>query len=680
MIETQVLTTPRPVFCVIEHLHRDLALAEQVCLGRFTHAGISLTLGTRPDWLTSAFPRDAEWRIEWSKFYYGLDLAAAFDETGDPKFLYTFQSLVRTWIEQVPVDIDPTDVTGRRIQNWIYTWNRFAAAPEFRGFTEGFTEQLIDSLRAQIEHLRLNLTAERNHRTLELYALFIAALALPELDERGGLLAFSMEELHRNLLADIRADGVHREHSTHYHMLVLRSFVAARVNAQLFGLAFPDGFDRRLERACEFALHAHRPDGLIPALSDSDTGSYLDVLELAAMIFSRSDFLYVASKGKKGTPPAEKWVSFSEAGYFIQRSGWGENKSAFADERFLIFDCGSLGDGGHGHYDALSIEVAAGGRPLIVDPGRFTYHEDQLNWRRWFKGTAAHNTVCVDGFDQTPYHRGKPRGPIAEAQLIKRLGGANFDLLHGRVTSPSYDAVHSRFIFFIAGEYWVIVDQLSGQVPHDYNLRFHLAPGAMNHAAIKKDDSNNAVIAPGLALIFPSGNEPQIEPGWFAPEYGRKISAPVVSVRSKAACAVFFTLVMPLELNDPLPAFRVLAGDAAGSDRISFEVAGVGWNKSMIDRVGWAGWTGHSVFGTTPGTARAAWARASALGGGSVVEACEVSTNPCAPDCATESLPGAGLTSWNEILGLSQSADDASQQSEVDRVVRCVHRDHNCEA
>ena len=658
MIGTATQTKPKAVFCVIEHLHHDLASAEQICAGQFTHAGLTLNLGTKPDWLTSAFPDDDEWRIEWSKFYYGLDLAAAFNETGELKFLYTWEELVRTWIAQVPVDIDASDVIGRRIQNWIYAWNRFAAAPAFPGFTDEFADQLAGSIAAQVQYLRLNLTAERNHRTLELYALFIAALALPELDDRGKLLAFSIEELHRNLLADIRDDGVHREHSTHYHLIALRSFLGARINAQLFGLKFPDGFDRRLERACEFALHVHRPDGVIPALSDSDAGSYQDVLELAATIFSRSDFRYVATKGKQGTPPVEKYVNFSDAGYFIQRSGWGENQTAFRDERFLIFDCGPLGDGGHGHYDALSIEIAAGGRPLIVDPGRFTYHEDKLNWRHWFKGTAAHNTVCVDGLDQTPYRCGKPKGPVAEAQLIERLGGPNFDLLHGRVTSTSYNAVHNRFIFFIADEYWVIVDKLSDAVLHDYNLRLHLAPEAMNHIAIRSRDGNNAVITPGLALVFPSWNQPQIEPGWFAPQYGQKISAPVVSVRTKAAETVFFTIVMPLKLNDPLPALRVLTGDGTCAERIDFEVTRVGRNKSAIDRVAWSPGTEPFALGPIAGAARAAWARAFTSGSGSVVQACEVSTIACAPDCATELLSGAGPVSWiawNQRLGLTHS-------------------------
>lgn len=651
MIETSVQARPQPVFCVIEHLHRDRALAEEVCAGRFTHAGITLTLGARPDWLTAAFPDDAEWRIEWSKFYYGLDLAAAFTETGDPKFLHAWEDLVRTWIEQVPIDIDPTDVTGRRVQNWVYAWNQFVTAPAFPGFTDGFVAPLVASIAAQVEYLRLNLAAERNHRTLELYALFVAALALPELDIGGELLAFSIKELHQNLLTDIRDDGVHREHSTHYHMIVLRSFLAARINAKLFDLKFPDGFDQHLERACEFALHVHRPDGSIPALSDSDAASHLDVLKLAAALFSRSDFLYVATRGKEGTPPFEKYVTFSSAGYFIQRSGWGRDEARFADERFLIFDCGPLGDGGHGHYDALSVEIAAGGRPLILDPGRYTYHQDELNWRHWFKGTAAHNTVCVDGLDQTPYRCGKPKGPVAEARLLERLSAPNFDVLHGQVTSPAYEAIHSRLVFFIADEYWVIVDQLDGGMPHDYNLRFHLAPEAMNHTAIQRRDGNNVVIAPGLALVFQPADEPRLEPGWFAPQYGLRVSAPVVSVRTKAVKTVFFTLVMPLKLNDPQPALRVLAED---SDRISFAVSGVGRNKSEIDRVAWSAQSEHFVLGSVKGTARATWARGSVSGDGSVVQACDVG----ALAGATELTGDAGLISWitwTKAFGLARS-------------------------
>ena len=274
--------TPRPVYCVIEDEHRDRAVAEAVCAGRFEHFGLARALGVEPEWLGAALPADDEWRITWSKFYDGLHLGHAFGETGDRAFLDAWERLVSSWIRQVPPGRDSSDVTARRIQNWLYAWQRFASSPAFPGLSPGLDEEIVRSVAEQAAHVRANLSPARNHRTLELYSLFLVPLALPELDPDRSLLTEAIRGLHENLLADVLPDGVHCEVSTHYHLLVLRSFLGARENARRFGLRFPDGFDLELERACEFALHCHRPDGRIPALSDSDAGAYGGLLELAA--------------------------------------------------------------------------------------------------------------------------------------------------------------------------------------------------------------------------------------------------------------------------------------------------------------------------------------------------------------------------------------------------------------
>lgn len=582
------ITRPRHVFCAVEHEHRNLLVAQDVCAGRFTQIGITFELGTKPDWFTPVIDGDREWRIEWSKFYYGLDLAWAFTETEEQKFLVAWEDLVGSWIRQVPPDYDVSDVIGRRIQNWIYAWQEFVAAPHFVAFRPGFEQSLVTSLEQQIQHLRHHLSAERNHRTLELYALFIASLALPGIGS-ADLLQFAMEELHKNLLCDLRADGVHREHSTHYHMLVLRSFVAARENARRFGLKFSGSYDSTLEKACEFAVHCHRPDGQIPALSDSDTGNYSSVLRLAATLLNRPDFLYAATGGMEGLPPSRRFVSFPEAGYYVQRSGWGDRQTPFNQERYLIFDCGALGDGGHGHYDLLNIEVSAGGLPLIVDPGRYTYAEQTPNLRHWFKGTAAHNTVCIDGLDQVPYRPGKPKCPLPEARFIERCSAPRLDMLCGVARSPSYEVVHTRRIFFIAGEYWIIHDRLRGDTPHRFDLRFHLSDGAWENTVVTLGGRQASVLAPGVALLFNSAAVPTIEPGWVAPKYGTKRPAPVVSVAVENRESVdFITAVVPLESHEAAPEFRVCFDRGDGSDAISAQLSGVGQSRAATDHLIWS--------------------------------------------------------------------------------------------
>ena len=484
----------RPVFSVIEHLHRDRAVAEDAVAGRFTCAGETVELGPEPDWRSADLPADEEWRIDWVKFYYGLDLAHAYRATGDERYRTAWERLVASFLEQVPAADDPSEVTARRIVNWIYAWQGFGA------LSNGLEPALAERIAAEARHVRETLTPERNHRTLELYALAIAGLAFEDVELRE----LAVEELDRNLAEDFLPDGVHRECSTHYHMIALRSFAGLRENARRHGVALPEGFDERLRQAAEFARHCCRPDGTIPALSDADTGDYTQLLELL------------------GVEPAETDASFPHGGYFTQRGR----------DRFLIFDCGPLGDGGHGHYDLLSFEAWAGGRPLIVDPGRFTYADGDD--RRWFKGTAAHNTVCVDGLDQTPYARKAPRGPTAQPRFL----GRTRDELAGEARSPAYEAVHRRTVTFVDERQWVIEDTLTGEREHRYDLRFHLAPG---EAWL----SGSAVLAPGLALVIDGADEIAIEPGWVSPRYGVKEEAPVVSAVAHGRDAAFRTEVIP---------------------------------------------------------------------------------------------------------------------------------------
>ena len=142
--------TPRPVFCITRDVHNNRALAESVCAGRFTHAGITVALGTEPDWLGAQLPPDEEWRIEWNKFYYGLDLAGAFLDGGETRFLRAWEQLVHSWIHQVSLGLDSSDVAARRMQNWTYAWSLFASAPGFPGLSEGLAPKILTKDRKSV--------------------------------------------------------------------------------------------------------------------------------------------------------------------------------------------------------------------------------------------------------------------------------------------------------------------------------------------------------------------------------------------------------------------------------------------------------------------------------------------------------------------------------------------------
>ena len=189
----------------------------------------------------------------------------------------------------------------------------------------------------------------------------------------------------------------------------------------------------------------------------------------------------------------------------------------------------------------------------MLDPGRFTYAEEPPNLRRWFRGTAAHNTVCVDGTDQTPYARGRSVAARRRGRAVRPRDRPGLDVLAAEARSPVYDAVHRRRVALVAGEYWVIEDRLRGGRPHRYDLRFHLAPGDGAGRA------GDVVLAPGVALAIAGARGLALEDGWISPRYGERYAAPVVSAVAQGAEATFVTVLAARAPGEP--------GAAAGARR-----------------------------------------------------------------------------------------------------------------
>jgi hypothetical protein len=535
----------RPVFCVIDDRHRDRAVADMAVAGRFRHGGLELALGRRPDWRAAVAGHDEEWAIEWVKLYEGLDLAAAFAATGELRYLHTWQDLVESFCHQVPVGHHPSDVSARRVQNWLYAWQRFAASRHYPGLRPSLACRLRARLEADVAHLGDHLTAERNHRTLELYTLIVAGLALDRRDRA----AEGLRLLAANAATDIGDDGVHRECASDYHCIVLRSLVGAIVAARRAGLDVPDDLVDRADRAATVALHLQRPDGTMPALSDGDQGDYRGLLALAADALGRPDLRWAATLGNGGRPPVARGATFPLGGYVVQRSGWGDCGLAYRDEAWAVLDCGPLGDGGHGHYDQLSVELYGAGRTLVVDPGRYTYAEEPEGWRHWFKGTAAHNTVTVDGLDQVAYRRGKPKGPLPRARLVERVDDGTRDKVVAEATSPRHDAHHTRTLVLHRRPHphWQVLDELASPSPHHYVLRWHLAPEAWGATALRHDGRAVEITLPGATLTLAEPPGPvAIERGWVSPTYGIRLPAPVVVISARPGpVARFETWIRP---------------------------------------------------------------------------------------------------------------------------------------
>jgi Heparinase II/III N-terminus len=77
------------------------------------------------DWLNNP-SIDIEWAIMLHKFYYAVGQGIAFKETGDRRYAEIWIGLTSSWITTVPVDFLSSDVTGRRIQNWVFALRKLS--------------------------------------------------------------------------------------------------------------------------------------------------------------------------------------------------------------------------------------------------------------------------------------------------------------------------------------------------------------------------------------------------------------------------------------------------------------------------------------------------------------------------------------------------------------------------
>lgn len=532
---------------------------------------------------------DVEWHILLHKFYYAVGLGLAWQRTGDTRYVRRWRQLLAGWMDSgTPAGFIAADVTGRRVQNWIYSLHYFVLHGAHAPLEGAFLRRLLQALHTQVEYLCEHLTPKRNHRTLELMAIMLAGVALPELARAAHWRAFALAQTAANLQADLLPDGVHCELSTDYHHLALRNWLQVRNLAVRNGMALPAGMDEALQRGFEFSLHVHQPQGLVPSLSDGDVHSYLPLLDQAAELYDRADMRFVASGGAQGTAPARRLAHFGHGGYHVLRSDWAAGPQ-HAQAQHLVFDCGPLGEGNHGHFDALSFELAAHGRALVVDPGRYTYSEaGDVNWRVHFRSTAAHNTVCVDGRNQTRYEpkpvkqasrhapgqlRHRVLGPAPVTTLLEAVSSPCLDLLHGRAQSAEYDAQHERVIVFIDQRYWIVSDSLRSAGEHHYAMRLQLGAAAEGQAVLSSGEAH-ALHSPGLsvAVARTPGQRCALEDGWVSARYGHKQAAPRLCTSVAGRDADFDAVLMPWQGEaPPLCVARLPVAGAAHALRITLD-------------------------------------------------------------------------------------------------------------
>jgi heparinase II/III-like protein len=212
----------------------------------------------------------------------------------------------------------------------------------------------------------------------------------------------------------------------------------------------------------------------------------------------------------------------------------------------LVADAGPLGYrsiAAHGHADALSFTLSAAGRELLIDPGTYAYHTRGA-WRQYFRGTSAHNTVRIDGLDQSVQGGNFLWLKKANAGCSVWLSSAEKDCFEGwqdgytRLADP---VRHRRRIELDkAARRIVLEDTLDMAEDHEVELFFHcheesrVVPAAEGFVVRRGEVALRLALpqAPGAKVELYRGSLAPMS-GWVSRAFDSRQPAPTIAWRAR---------------------------------------------------------------------------------------------------------------------------------------------------
>ncbi len=315
-------------------------------------------------------------------------------------------------------------------------------------------------------------SSANNHRVGELVGQLAAAAMFPEVPVLAATAAQAWNKLQQAVRQQVSADGVCLEQATYYHAYVLLYMKRAIRYAEMLALPVPAELPGRINSMQKFLDATTDHFGSWFEIGDRDDG------DLNALAEWTEKLKPVSAPAPNGFHP------FPLGGYGIWKS----------ENYHILFRAGTFGNpsiAAHAHADQLSVLLKFRNRDMLIDSGTYCYHTEPV-WRKYFKGTAAHNTVRVDGHDQAVY-----AGPF----LWRNAPDARLEYLDTQaaagtlaVNYPKGTVTHTRNlnITLHQPEFLTVEDSLSAQdinQCHNYELTWNFAPGLQLQALPCHDDA-----------------------------------------------------------------------------------------------------------------------------------------------------------------------------------------------
>jgi len=344
--------------------------------------------------------------------------------------------------------------TSLRVVNWIKWALRGNALPP----------ECVHSLAVQVRWLsrRVETYLLGNHLFVNAKALVFAGLYFDG-PEATGWLERGLRILTGQLPEQILPDGGQFERSTMYHALALEDMLDLCNLAATYGLAIASRWRALTGPMRQWLMTMCHPDGQISQFNDAA----LDIAPAPQALEQ-----YARRLGLAGLAAPQPVTQLGDSGYVrVERA-----------PAVVLLDVAPVGPDhvfAHAHADTLSFELSLFGRRVLVNSGTSCYGCGAERLRQ--RGTAAHNTVVVDGADSSEvwsdFRLGRRARPVGlevarNGVVVVRCAHDGYERLPGKPR-------HARR-WSIGPHALIVHDTLTGAF-RCAQARFHLHPSVVVH-------------------------------------------------------------------------------------------------------------------------------------------------------------------------------------------------------
>jgi len=541
-----------------------------------------LGFGKLLDYRNPRLVGDIKYLWEINRHLHLVTLAQAYALSRDVRYFHVIRQHLESWFAACPNGKGPNWSSALeaaiRLINWSVTWQLLGGArsPIFEDAESArFRRRWLESVHQHAQFVRgyfsLHSSAN-NHLIGEAAGLFVAAVTWPHWSIVRAWVAAAKAILEREALLQNAPDGVNREQAVSYQQFVLDFLLLALLAGKASGQHFSRAYESRIVAMLEYLSSIMDARGNVPMLGDADDGAvlrlaqggdfspYRSLLATGAIMFRRGDFKLKAGALDDKT----RWLLGSESAALFQVQGTAQTplppRRAFPAGGYYILGCDFetdreirlIADAGpvgyqtiaaHGHADALAFTLSVGGIEFLIDPGTYAYHT-QAPWRAYFRGTSAHNTLRVDGRDQSQSGGNFMWLKKARAGCSLWSSTAERDVFEGwqdgyaRLADP---VMHRRRIVLDkAARRVAIEDRLEMVGEHDIELFFHCGERCRidiltNGYAVEQGAKKIIIRLPhleGSHSCVHHGSGAPIS-GWVSSRYDDKRPSPTIAWRAR---------------------------------------------------------------------------------------------------------------------------------------------------